>query len=95
MGGAAIGLLSYGFFAASFNLANEKKPYEAFMGFVAGSVLTVPSGIYLWFGGKKIWDNYSSGRVNSRFDRHDAADKQVSDYLDEVFNTKESDIKTS
>lgn len=97
LGGSALACLSVLSFGACGDFVHSfGKEREAGAAFVAGCGLFTLSSGCLWYGGKKIWNNYSSDRVTKRLERHDAADQQVRNYLDEVFGTKESDdVKSS
>ncbi len=94
----SIGLgMGFWLYAIAFESALTNRPrdnWEANWAFVLGSAATIGGSKFMWHGCKKIWNNYSTTRVKARFDRHMEADEDVEDYLNDVFNTKESDVYT-
>lgn len=92
LSGAAFGFGSYIFYTACAHFVRENKP-EALLAFVMGTTLAIPSGRFLWFGSKKLWNNYAKARVEQRFDRHNKADQASEEYFANVFNIKEEEEK--
>ncbi len=97
LSGSAFSFLTVAFFKASLDFARTRgQEAEAGALFGVGWCLAFPGGYLLLNGGEKLWMNYSTARVTNRLTRHDFADQQVRNYLDEVFGTKESDdVKSS
>lgn len=97
LGSIGVGMGCFWLYAIAFESAFTNRPrdnWEANWAFVLGSAATIGGSKFMWRGCKKIWNNYSTTRVKARFDRHMEADEDVEDYLNDVFNTKESDVYT-